>query len=135
MSNEMHNTYDDIRPGDIVEFDADGEHYGPEPCYISDWGGFETDDESLLDYNKIPYPWVENIIIHRELRTREPMESGLYVTQSGIALHRLDGAITFPWNMPGKKWSDSSNFIDWDHVVSEIGADEFPLRSAKAVVE
>lgn len=138
----IRNDYSDIREGDIVEFDFDGNHYGPAPCYSNDdnWysieGGYTYFLYPTYYDSKVLFNDVSNLIIHRELRTEEPKERGIYITQSGTPLVRLpDSQCTHPWILVNDNWNDNSYAETWEAVVGELGESEFPLRKAKAAAE
>lgn len=128
--------YSDIREGDIVEFDCKGRHYGPGICgqdWDDDWA--IVLDEYFMHLDGTPFDGVSNIVIHREMRTCEPKKSGLYVTQSGLALWKRVLPSTGPWNILTGTWSSGLDYANWEFVVAELDESEFPLRKAKAVTE
>lgn len=133
--------FTDLRPGDIVEFDHCGTHYGPQSCCNDGAGGWIAyDDETrrgewFLNADREPLAGISNIVIHRELRVREPEEPGLYATQSGMLLLRRSEDCTYPWLRTEGVWADGDGSEVWEAVVGQLGESEFPLRKVKATLE
>lgn len=63
----------------------------------------------------------------------EPIEGGMYVTQSGKFIYRDNMIAIHCWAYFGV--DSGISYFAWDSLKEKLGESEFPLRKAKAVAE